>query len=110
LVVNEPVQAVGLPFLDTHMDDRRTEHSPTHRSFAGLPPLCVVVSEHETVYDEALDMVNKARAEGVPVTVGLWKYMCHTWCFLGGFVPEGRQAMDFIGQWYREQQHQEQKL
>jgi epsilon-lactone hydrolase len=104
LIVNEPVLEVGLPFLDTHMCDRKVEHSPVHRSLAGLPPLCVVVSEHETVYDESIHLVNAARAAGVPVTIGLWKYMCHVWVFLGGFVPEGQQAMDFICEWYREQQ------
>lgn len=104
LIVTEPVQAVGLPYLETHMCGRKVDHSPVHRSLAGLPPFCVVVSEHETVYDESVELVNAARAVGVPVTVGRWKYMCHVWCFLSGFVPEGKDAMDFICEWYREQQ------
>lgn len=103
LIVTEPVHDLGLPFLDTHMSGHRVEHSPLQHSFAGLPPLCVTVSEHEIVFDETVDLVNAARAAGVPVRVGSWKYMCHVFCFLGGFIPEGKQSMDFIRDWYREQ-------
>ena len=104
LIVNEPVLECGLPFLETHMGGHRVEHSPVNRSCEGLPPLCVVVSEHETVYDEACVLVNRARAAGVPVTVGLWRYMGHVWSFFNGFIPEGTQSMDFMVDWIRELQ------
>ena len=109
LIVTEGVLEVGLPFLDTNMGGQRREHSPVHRSFQSLPPLCVIVSEHETVYDETCLLINRARDASVAVTVGMWRYMCHVWLFLNGFVPEGEQAMDFIVTWIRELQQQEQQ-
>jgi acetyl esterase/lipase len=60
----------------------------------------VVVSEHDIAYDETVRVVNTARAKGVPVTLRLWKYMCHAWIGLSGFVPEGQQAVDFVCDWY----------
>ena len=65
------------------------------------------MSEHEAVYDETCMLVNRARAAHVSVTVGLWRYMCHVWLFLNGFVPEGEQAMAFIVTWIRELQNQQ---
>jgi acetyl esterase/lipase len=112
LIVNQPVLRAGLPYLDSHMCGNRDAHGPLHRSLVGLPPLCVLVSEHETVYDETCAFVNKARRSGVPVTVGMWKYMCHVWSFFGGFVPEGKQSMEFIVEWIKEriEKEEEEKL
>jgi acetyl esterase/lipase len=107
LIVNQRVLDAGLPYLDTHMNGQRQEHSPVHRSFVDLPPLCVVCSQHEAVYDHAVDVVNKARAAGVPVTVAVWKYMCHVFPFLSGFIPEGEQAMNFVMEWLRRRQQQQ---
>ena len=63
----------------------------------------MVVSEHEVVFDQTVDLVNKARSQNVPVTVGMWKYMCHVFCFLSSFVPEGEQSMDFVCDWMKKQ-------
>lgn len=102
LVVNESVQNHGLPYLDDFIPDgRRKDYSPVYGSMKGLPPVCVVVSEHEAVYDMTIEFVNQARAEGVSVTIGVWKYMCHVFSFLWGFVPEGRQSLEFARNWLR---------
>ena len=104
LIVTEAVQEVGLPFLNSHMgpSGNRTVNSPFSHTFQNLPPLCVIVSQHETVYDESIRFIHAARSAGVPVTVGLWKYMCHVFLFFNGFIPEARQAMDFISTWYKD--------
>ncbi len=104
LIVTEAVQEVGLPYLNSHMgpSGNRTVHSPFHHTLQNLPPLCVIVSQHETVYDETIRFIHAARSAGVPVTVGLWKYMCHVFLFFNGFIPEARQAMDFISAWYND--------
>ena len=101
LIVNQSVMEVGLPYLDIALGDRRRECSPCHNDFHHLPPLCVVVSEHETVYDQTLILVNRARSQGVDVTLGVWKYQCHVFCFLAAYCPEGRQAMAFCNDWIR---------
>jgi monoterpene epsilon-lactone hydrolase len=109
LIVSEAVQQYGLPYLEDFIPKRegienpRREYSPIHRSMKGLPPLCVIVSEHEAVYDMTIQLVNNARSDGVKVTVGVWKYMCHVFSFLLGWVPEGRISMDFVVDWLLEQ-------
>jgi acetyl esterase/lipase len=108
LIVNESVQDYGLPYLEEFIPEGcRRDYSPVYRSMEGLPPMCVVVSEHEAVYDQTIAMVNRARAQGVPVTVGVWKYMCHVFTLLWGFAPEGQLSMDFVCQWIVEQQQQQ---
>ena len=104
LIVTEAVQEVGLPYLNTHMgpSGNRTTNSPFDHTMEGLPPLCIIVSQHETVYDETIRFIQAARKAGVPVTVGIWKYMCHVFLFFNGFIPEAKQAMNFICTWYQE--------
>lgn len=101
LVVNEAVQEYGLPYIEKFIPDgcSKEEYSPVYRDMQGLPPLCVVVSEHEAVYDMTIELVNRARTEGVEVTLGVWKYMCHVFSFLFAFVPEGRLSMEFVLDW-----------
>jgi len=125
LVVNEAVQEYGLPYLedfiptlekdDNDTDDpatknRKARHrqSPIHQNCTGVPPLCVIASQHEAVYDMTCDLVNRARSEGVEVTMGMWKYMCHVFGILHGFLPEGQLCMDFVVAWIQEQQQKEQ--
>ncbi|KAG7374958.1 esterase [Nitzschia inconspicua] len=115
LIVTEAVQQYGLPYLNDFIPkigtidhetgyngQGRREYSPLYRSMEGLPPLCFVVSEHEACYDMTIAAVNKARTAGVPVTVGVWKYMCHVFSFLHAFLPEGKLSIDFAKEWIRQ--------
>ena len=63
----------------------------------------VVSSEHEAVYDMTCDLVNRARSDGVLVTMGVWKYMCHVFALLHGFFPEGQLCLDWVVEWVNEQ-------
>ena len=86
LIKNEKgVFEEGVPYFATAGDaQKRRDISPVYRTFSGLPPLCVLVSEHEAVYDQVKELVNRARAAGVKVDVGLWKYLCHVWPMFTG--------------------------
>ena len=89
LIVTEAVYAIGIPFLEiklgSHKD--RVKASPVYRSFKGLPPLCVVASEHECCYDMNVQLVNNARGEGVKVDFAIWKYLCHVFPVFHPMVP-----------------------
>jgi len=76
--------------------------SPVNRPLEGLPPLCIVVSEHETCYDQDIALCNKARRAGVSVDLGVWKYVCHGFPVLPLFLPEGRSAVDFMCKWIKD--------
>ena len=100
LIVNQSVIEEGLQYFDNLGNARvRRQESPVHRSFDDLPPLCLVFSEHEAVYDQNKLLANNARAAGVKVTCGCWKYMCHVWPMLSMFIPEARESLDFMVEW-----------
>ncbi|KAL7458684.1 hypothetical protein ACHAWC_010305 [Mediolabrus comicus] len=104
LVVNQSVYDEGIPFLEAKLGchDNRMKASPVWGDFAGLPPLCICVSEHEVVYDQAMVLTKRAKNQGVDVTIGTWKYMCHIFPFLAPFVPEGLEALEFISHWMKD--------
>ena len=103
LIVNQSVIEEGVPYFEVVLGDgpRRRACSPCYLDFTNLPPLCVTLSEHEAVYDHGVKLINKARSQGVSVTVGVWKYMCHVFCLLDSFCPEGQQSMEFACDWIR---------
>lgn len=80
-------------------DEDLITESPVNRPLDGLPPLCIVVSEHESCYDQDIAFCNRARKAGVSVDLGVWKYMCHVWPLLSLFLPEARSAVDFMCKW-----------
>ena len=104
LIVNQSVYDEGIPYLETVLGshEKRVEASPCYGDFAGLPPLCVCVSEHEVVYDQAILLAKRAKAQGCDVSVGCWKYMCHVFPMLCAFIPEGREAFNFMAKWIGE--------
>mmetsp|Transcript_4152 Transcript_4152/g.9130 ORF Transcript_4152/g.9130 Transcript_4152/m.9130 type:complete len:555 (-) Transcript_4152:76-1740(-) len=104
LIVNESVYDEGIPYLEQVLGchENRVRASPVYGNFDGLPPLCICVSEHEVVYDQAMLMAKRAKEQGVDVTVGVWKYMCHVFQLLCPFVPEGKESFDFMCEWIRE--------
>lgn len=67
----------GIPFLEKVLGshENRVKASPVYGSFEGLPPLCICVSKHEVVYDQAMLLAKRAKEQGVDVTIGVWKYM-----------------------------------
>lgn len=101
LIVNQSVYETGIPYLAIKLgsDENRRKASPVYGRLAGLPPMCVVVSEHECCYDQCILLANRAREASVDCTLGVWKYMCHTFPVLSPFLPEGKQAQDFMCDW-----------
>ncbi len=115
LIVNQSVLEVGLPYLDQVLgkDDAPRRHaSPlygTYPKHVTLPPVCVIVSEHETVYDQSMQLVQALQENHVPVTVGVWKYMFHVFCMIYAYLPEGNEAMQFCLQWIIQQKEEGQQ-
>ena len=134
-IVNEAVQHYGLPYLDgfipptneneandnndnnnkknsSSIDNTngRAVYSPITHDMNDLPPLCLIVSEHEVTYDMTIEIVNMVRrsqknnnnkATNADVTIGIWKHMCHVFSMLQAFVPEGRSSIQFAKEWIR---------
>ncbi len=80
----------------------RDEHrnplvSPVHAELAGLPPLLVQVGAAESLLDDSLRVAERARSEGVDVTLEVWPDMIHAWHVFAPMLEEGRKAIDRIG-------------
>jgi len=71
--------------------------SPVFADLSGLPPLLVQASAQEMLRDDAVRLVNRARACGSPAELQLFANMLHVWhIFVQRGVQEARQAFDEI--------------
>ena len=130
-IVNEAVQYWCLPYLDgfipptnedyeNHKNNEsnnnndnnnangRVVYSPITHDMNDLPPLCLIVSEHEVTYDMTIEIVNmvrrlekKDKTAPSDITIGIWKHMCHVFSMLQAFVPEGKSSIQFAKEWIR---------
>lgn len=84
--------------------------SPLYGDFRGLPPLLVLVSETEMLFDDARRMVEKARAAGVDVRFEPRPGLCHVWPLFYPLYPETKAALELTGSFVRERTAAAQRL
>ena len=77
--------------------------APLHGNLAGLPPLLIQVGDSETLLDDATRITQRARKADVDVTLKIWDEMPHVWHLFAPILPEGRQAIEEIGAFFKEQ-------
>ena len=82
-------------------DPRTPLASPLFANLKNLPPLLIQVGSDELVLSDAIQLEEKAKADGVDVTLEVWENTQHEWHFAANILPEGRQAIDGIGQFIR---------
>ncbi len=70
--------------------------SPVFADFHGFPPLLIQVGSDEILLDDARALAEKAKADGVDVTLKVWDGMWHVWQALGDLIPESRKAFNEI--------------
>jgi epsilon-lactone hydrolase len=75
--------------------------SPVYADFHGFPPLLIQVGSEEILLDDARLLAEKAKADGVDVTLKVWDGLWHVWHALGNLIPESRQAFEEIGGFIR---------
>jgi len=74
--------------------------SPLYAALHGLPPLLIHVGSDEIILDDATQLAERARQEGVSVTLFIGAGMWHTWHIttaIRPLFPEGRAALESIG-------------
>jgi monoterpene epsilon-lactone hydrolase len=72
--------------------------SPVYADFHGLPPLLIQVGSEEILLDDSLALAEKAKVDGVEVTLKVWDGLFHVWPALGNLIPESRMAFDEMRQ------------
>jgi len=79
-------------------DPRTPLASPLYSDLKGLPPILIQVGSDELILSDATSLAKKAEAASVDVTLEVWEGMQHEWHFAAKYLPEGRQAIDRVGQ------------
>jgi acetyl esterase/lipase len=75
--------------------------SPLFGDLAGLPPLLVLVGGREVLFDDAVRLVDAAKAAGVEADLDVWPEMFHVWPVLAAVIPEGREALAQVADFLR---------
>jgi len=76
--------------------------SPVYADLHGLPPMLIQVSSNEILFDDSVMLAEKAKADGVDVTLKIWNDLWHVWQSLGDLIPESREAFEEIGSFIRD--------
>ncbi len=72
--------------------------SPLYADLAGLPPLLMQVGGAEMLLSDTTRAAERARSVGVDVVEEVWDEMFHVWHQFAPLLPEGRQAIQRIGE------------
>lgn len=72
--------------------------SPVYGDFHGFPPLLIQVGSEEILLDDSIMLAEKARTDGVDVTLKVWDGMWHVWQALGDLIPENKKTFEEIGE------------
>ena len=73
-------------------DPRDPRASPLYANLAGLPPMLLFVSRHETLCDDTLRLAERATAAGVKVKLIVRDRLPHVWPVFVTLLPEARDA------------------
>ncbi len=76
--------------------------SPLYGDFHGLPPLLVLASRDEMLFDDARRAVEKAKAAGVSVRFEPGEGLCHVWPLFYPLFPEAKAGLETTGAFVRE--------
>ena len=75
--------------------------APIHADLSGLCPLYVQVGGDETLLDDSLVLVERARKAGCDVRLDVFPEMQHVFQMAAGNMPEADDAIARIGQWLK---------
>ncbi len=75
--------------------------SPLYGNLEGLPPLYLQVGTNEILLDDSVQFAEKAKREGVEVTLDIWEDMIHVFPAFAAFASEGQEGVEKIGEFIR---------
>ena len=101
-IVNyESSMAHALRYVGKKDDLKHPLASPLYADLHGLPPILILVGTHESLFDDSTRFAAKAEAAGVEVELDIWEEMIHVWPLFADILPEGREAIEKIGNYVR---------
>ena len=87
-------------------DPRAPLASPRYADLNGLPPILLQVGTDELILSDSTSFAEAARKAGVDVTLEIWDGMQHEWHFAARYLPEGRDALEHIGEFVEKDVYQ----
>ena len=88
----EGLQEMGRQYAGT--DLRNPLAAPLHADLSGLPPLLVFCGTREILMDDAIRIVDNARAAGVDTTISVGEGLVHVWQIFD--VPEAAESLEQV--------------
>lgn len=79
--------------------------SPLFADLTALPPLMVMVGSTEILLSDAERLADKIREAGGEVMLEVWPRMPHVWPLFAARIPEGREAVDKLGEFIDHRTH-----
>jgi len=76
--------------------------APLYADLSGLPPVLIHVGTAEVLLDDSTRIAERARQQGVDVTLEVWEGMPHIWHIFAPLLDEGKDAIAKLGAWARE--------
>ncbi|MCB0501146.1 MAG: alpha/beta hydrolase [Bacteroidetes bacterium] len=71
--------------------------SPLYGDLSNLPPILIQVGGNEVILDDSTRLAKKLKKNGCEVELEVWQKMFHVWHYLGGILPESKDAINSIG-------------
>jgi len=75
--------------------------SPVFADLSGIAPLYIMVGDFETLLGDAQALHEKAVSAGVDSDLDVWDEMIHVWHVFHAMVPEGRAAIEKMGDYIK---------
>ncbi len=82
-------------------DARDPLAAPLHADLSGLCPLYVQVGDDETLLDDSVRLVERARQAGVECRLDVFPEMQHVFQMAAGNMPEADEAIARLAEWVR---------
>lgn len=93
---------MGQMYLGGHsVDDPRV--SPLKADYVGAPPVWITVGDTEILHDDARRMAARLQEAGVHATLRERTDLPHVWPIFHNVLPEGRETLDEVAGWIRQQ-------
>lgn len=74
--------------------------SPLFGELSGLPPILIQVGTEDILYDDAIRFAERAKEQHASVDLEIWEGMVHVWHYYAEWIPEGRDAVRRIGEFF----------
>lgn len=98
-------QPEDMPFVAGYYCDegqlRNPLVSPVYADLSGLPPIYIQVGEDEILLSDSTRAAEKVKAAGGEVALEIWPGMWHVFQLFVCLMPEGRAAIQKIGEFAR---------